>query len=180
VAEPGRVDHFLLCVASPYKPVASGECEFADKFALRSAVSFAERMNRIDFPEKVRRSMGPRWPGQILELFFLCEFGKKFVEVRPQILGRWKDRAWFGDIHRTQFSSPFVNILKHVPMNGAQVLGVEVAANRIPLEFEQASQGERSFHPLQIREIGYAELVGWSRVFVRTVPMRHAFHDRRQ
>jgi hypothetical protein len=90
VAEPGRVDHFLLCVASPYEPVASGESQFADKLALRSAVSFAERMNRVDFPEEVCCAMSPRWRGQIPELFFLCELGKELVEVRPQMFGRGK------------------------------------------------------------------------------------------
>jgi hypothetical protein len=135
-------------VASPYEPVASGESQFADKLALRSAVSFAERMNRVDFPEEVCCAMSPRWRGQIPELFFLCELGKELVEVRPQMFGRRKDRAWLGDIHRTQFSSPVVNIPKHVPMNGAQVFGVENSANRVALQFEQASQGKRSFNPL--------------------------------
>lgn len=180
VAEPGCVDHFTLCVASPYEPMASRESQFANKLALRSAVSFAERMNGVDFPKKVCRAMSPRWRGQIPELFFSREFGKELVEIRPQIFRRRKDRARLGDIHRTQFSSPFVNIAKHVPMNGAQVLGVKVPANRVALQFEQAPQSERSLDPLQIREIGYTEFVGWRRVFVGMVSMRHAFHDRRQ
>jgi hypothetical protein len=33
-------------------------------------------------------------------------------------------------------------------MNGAQVFGVENSANRVALQFEQASQGKRSFNPL--------------------------------
>jgi hypothetical protein len=65
-------------------------------------------------------------------------------------------------------------------MNGAQVLDVKVPANRVALQFEQAPQSERSLDPLQIREIGYTEFVGWRRVFVGMVSMRHAFHDRRQ
>jgi hypothetical protein len=83
MAEPGRVDHFLLCVASPYEPVARRESQFANELALRSAVSFAERMNGVDFPEEVCRAMSPRWRGQIPELLFLCEFGKELVEIRP-------------------------------------------------------------------------------------------------
>jgi hypothetical protein len=160
--------------------VAPRESQFADELALRSAVSFAERMNGVDFPKKVCRAMSPRWRGQIPELFFSREFGKELVEVRPQIFRRRKDRARLGDIHRTQFSSPFVNIAKHVPMNGAQVLGVKVPANRVALQFEQAPQSKLSLDSLQIREIGYTEFVGWRRVFVGMVSMRHAFHDRRQ
>ncbi|HEV2134227.1 MAG TPA: hypothetical protein VGR47_08180 [Terracidiphilus sp.] len=116
--------------------MASRESEFADEFALSSAVPFPEWMNSIDLAKEVSRAMNPGRSTQIFQEILMRKLGKQSVEVLPQKLRRREDCVCLRDVHGAQFSRPRIYILKDMPMNSTQMFGVELAASRFSLKLQ--------------------------------------------
>ena len=108
----GSLQHLWRCDIFPGNIIAGRLRQMAQELALRSAVPFAEGMQRVEFPEVVSGSLAKGLWGEADELFF----GGKLPQYR---LGRTLNVGVMGgplvpfaDVDGPQMSSPIVHIAK--------------------------------------------------------------------
>jgi hypothetical protein len=95
--------------------------DFADELALRASVAFAKRMSSIDLAEKARGPLGEPIGIQAREMILASQLSERLLQCRFDKSRECKEMPDFGNVHCPEASSPFVYILKDVPMNCFQM-----------------------------------------------------------
>jgi hypothetical protein len=159
----GGLQHGGLLHVFPSDVEARGARQMAHKFALRPAVSFPKRMQRVQFTEIVCRSDAELRGAESGEVFFVPEPIEDRVGGAHKVSMMGEQVSILADIDRPlpisivrNSTGPFVNVTKQVAVNGLQLGEVEQALKRRPRKLVRACRNKRRFGLLERGGVGYA------------------------
>jgi len=97
----------------------------ADKLPLHPAVALAERMQRVDFPEIMRRAFAESGGVKSGKVLFLGKLLKDRCGGALYVRMVGEQVAALADVYRPQLSCPFLYVAEQVTVNRLQMLKVK-------------------------------------------------------
>ena len=174
-----RGKHFLTAHFVKVNKVACLLCQLRTKGPLSTAISFAERVSRIDLAHVISQSLDEDCWLESAQKIFAGYFGKLLTEIGFDPPTVTEVAIAFTDINSTQLPCPVVHILKQVMVDGLQVGKIKSPRNWVLNQFQQTDCRCIGFESIQRYLIAQACLVpqdfsARKSVAVRSVVPRHA------
>jgi len=143
----------------PGDVIAGRPRQMADEFALRSPVSFTERVKRVQLAEIMRGTVAESSrvePGEVVFLRELLEYrsgGAGDVSVMGEPVSA------FADVDGSQLPGPLVHVAEKIAVYRLRVREIETAAQRRLRKLVRADRHKIGFGLFEGGPIGYIETV---------------------